>query len=106
MKLMNLQQEQEHYRLRDINEFKKDCSPKTKLMKSENSDLLADSLSILNRWKNYVSQLLNACRISDIMHMEIYRAEPSVHELVLEVELAVAKLRTYNSPGIDQFRQN
>jgi hypothetical protein len=75
-------------------------------MKSENGDLLADSHSILNRWKNYVSQLLKLCRISDIMHMEIYTAGPSLHELVPEVEITVAKLRKYNSAGIDQFRQN
>jgi hypothetical protein len=29
-------------------------------VKDENGDLLEDFLNILNRWKNYFSQLLNA----------------------------------------------
>jgi hypothetical protein len=43
---------------RGIHEFKKGCQPRINLMKDENGNLLADSYSILNRWKNYLSQLL------------------------------------------------
>jgi hypothetical protein len=39
-------------------------APRSKLVKDENVDLLADSLNILNRWKNYFSQLLNIHRVS------------------------------------------
>jgi hypothetical protein len=38
--------------------------PTYNLLKDENGDLLADSHSILNRWKNYFCQLLN---VHDIM---------------------------------------
>jgi hypothetical protein len=41
------------------------------LVKDENGDLLADSHSILNRWKNYFSQLLNLLRVSNVMQIEI-----------------------------------
>jgi hypothetical protein len=34
-------------------------------------DLLADSHNILNRWKNYFSQLLNVHRVSDVRQIEI-----------------------------------
>jgi hypothetical protein len=44
---------------RGINEFKKGYQPRTNMVKAENGDLLADSHSILNRWKNYFCQLLN-----------------------------------------------
>jgi hypothetical protein len=44
---------------RGINEFKKGYQPRTNMIKYENGDLLADSQSILNRWKNYFCQLLN-----------------------------------------------
>jgi fructosamine-3-kinase len=44
---------------RGINEFKKGYQPKTNLVKYENGELLEDSRSILNKWKNYLSQLLN-----------------------------------------------
>jgi hypothetical protein len=44
---------------RGINDFKKSYQPITNLVKDENGDLLADSHSTQNRWKNYFSQLLN-----------------------------------------------
>jgi hypothetical protein len=37
--------------------------PRSKLVKDENGDLLADSHNILSRWKNYFSQLLNVHRV-------------------------------------------
>jgi hypothetical protein len=47
-------------------------------MKNENGGLLADSHIILNRWKNYFSQLLNVHRASDVRRIEIHTAEPVV----------------------------
>jgi hypothetical protein len=38
---------------RGINGFKRGYQPRNNLMNDENSDLLADSHNILNRWKNY-----------------------------------------------------
>jgi hypothetical protein len=40
-------------------------------VKDENDDLLADSLNILNRWKNYFSQLLNVYGVSEVRQREI-----------------------------------
>jgi hypothetical protein len=59
---------------RGINEFKRGYQPKNNLGKDENGDL-ADSHSILNRWKNYFSQLLNVHKFSDISQIEVYMAE-------------------------------
>jgi hypothetical protein len=47
-------------------------------VKDENGDLLADSHIILNRWKNYFSQLLNVHRASDVRQIEIHTAETLV----------------------------
>jgi hypothetical protein len=47
-------------------------------VKDENGDLLADSHIILNRWKNYFTQLLNVHRASDVRQIEIHTAEPLV----------------------------
>jgi hypothetical protein len=47
-------------------------------VKNENGDLLADSYTSLNRWKNYFSQLLNVHIISDVRQIEIHTAEPLV----------------------------
>jgi hypothetical protein len=44
---------------RGIIGFKRGYQLRNNLVKDENEDLLADSHNILNRWKNYFSQLLN-----------------------------------------------
>jgi hypothetical protein len=41
------------------------------LVKDEIGDLLADSNNILNRWKNYFSQLLNLHNDSDVRQKEV-----------------------------------
>jgi hypothetical protein len=47
-------------------------------VKGENVDLLADSHNILNRWKNYFSQLLNVYNVSDVGQIGVHTAEPLV----------------------------
>jgi hypothetical protein len=42
-----------------INESKNGYCHRTNIVKDENGDLLADSHSILKRWKNYFCQVLN-----------------------------------------------
>jgi hypothetical protein len=65
-------------------------------VKHENGDLLADSYNILNWWKNYYSQLLNVCRVTDIRQIEIHTAEPLVPDpSPFEVETAIEKLKKY-----------
>jgi hypothetical protein len=63
-----------------INEFKRGYQPRSNLVKDENGDLFAESHNILNRWKNYFSQLLNVHRASDVRKIEVYTAEPLVPE--------------------------
>jgi hypothetical protein len=68
-------------------------------VKDENGALLADSHNILNRWKNYFSQLLNVHRVSGVRQVEIHTAEPLIPDLSLfEVEIAIANLKRYKSP--------
>jgi hypothetical protein len=73
-------------------------------MEDENGDLLADSHNILNRWKNYFSQLLSVHNVSDVRQIEVHTAEPLVpgpnH---LEVEVGIAKLKKYKSPCNDHI---
>jgi hypothetical protein len=72
-------------------------------VKFENGDLLADSRNILNRWKNYFSQLLNVL-VSEVRQIEVHAAEPLVSgPSRIEVEIAIAKLKKYKSPGSDQI---
>jgi hypothetical protein len=57
---------------RGINEFKRGYQPKNSLVIDENCDLLADSHNILNRWKNYYSQLLIVHNVSDVRQKYIW----------------------------------
>jgi hypothetical protein len=73
------------------NEFKRGYKLRNNLVKNENGDLLADSRNILDKPKSYFSQLQNAHNVSDVRQTE--------------VQIAIAKLKKYDSPGHDQFWQ-
>jgi hypothetical protein len=88
---------------RGITEFKRSSQPRNNLVKDENGDLHADSQNILNRCKNYFSQLLNVHNVCDVRQTEVHIAEPLVPGTSgLEVEITIAKLK-YKSPGSDQI---
>jgi hypothetical protein len=58
----------------------------------------------MERWKNYFSQILNVHGVIDVRQAEIHTAEPLVPEpSALELELAIEKLKSHKSPGIDQM---
>jgi hypothetical protein len=78
--------------------------PISNLVKDDNGDLLADSNTIVYRWKSYFSQLLNVLNVSDVRQIEIHTAEPLVTgPSHLEVEISIAKLKNYKSSGSDQI---
>jgi hypothetical protein len=81
---------------RGINELKMGNQPRTNLLKDENGDLLAVSKNILNRWKNYFSQLLNVYRVSDFRQIEMHTAEALVPDPShFEFQVAISKLKNY-----------
>jgi len=56
------------------------------------------------RWRNYFFQVFNVHGVKDVGQTEIHTAEPLVHEpSASEVELAIDKLKSHKSPGIDQI---
>jgi hypothetical protein len=88
--------------IRDL--FKKGYQPRTNLVKDENDDLLADSRSILNSWKNFICQLLNVRSVNNVRQTEMCKAEPLLPEpSCFEVEIATESLKGYKSLGIDQI---
>ena len=89
---------------RGINDFKKGYQPTTLIIKDEKGDLVADSHSIMTRWRNYFSQLLNVRGVNDVRQAEIHTAGLLVPEpSAFEVELAIEKLKSHESPDIDQI---
>jgi len=64
----------------------------------------AVSHSILARWRNHFCQLLNVHGVNDVGQSEIHTAEPLVTEpSASEGDLAIDKLKSHKSPGIDQI---
>ena len=63
---------------RGINDFKNGYYPRCNIVKDEKGDLIADSHSIVDRWRNYFSQLFNVHGVKDIGQTEIHTAEPLV----------------------------
>jgi hypothetical protein len=86
---------------RGINDFERGYQPRNKLVKDENGDLHADSQNIWNKCKNCFSQLMNVHTVSDVRQIKVHMAEPLVPGL--EVEITIAKLKMYKSPGSDQI---
>jgi len=66
---------------RGTNDFKKGYQPRNIIVKDEKGDLVADSHSIMARWRNYFSQLLKVHGAKDVTQAEIHTAEPLVPEL-------------------------
>jgi hypothetical protein len=89
---------------RVITDFKKRYQPRCNIVKDEKCDLVADTHSIVARWRKYFSQLFNEHGVKDVGQAELHTAEPLVPEpSASEVELAVDKLKSHKSPGIDQI---
>jgi hypothetical protein len=66
--------------------------------------LVAESYSIVARWRKYFSQLFNVYGFKDVGQAEIHIAEPLVPDpSASEVELAIDKLKRHKSSGIDQI---
>ena len=92
------------YLYRGISDFKKGYQPRCSIVKDEKGDLVADSHSIVVRWRKYFSQLFNVHGVKDVGQVEIHTAEPLVPEpSAFEVELAIGKLKSHKSPGIDEI---
>jgi hypothetical protein len=51
---------------RGISDFKKGYQPRTNILKDEKGDLGTDSYSILARWRNHLSELLNVLGVNDV----------------------------------------
>jgi len=81
---------------RGIKDFKKGYKPRCNIVKDEKGDLVADSHTIVARWRNYFSQLFNMHGVKGVGQAEIHTAEPLVPETsAAEVELVIDKLKIH-----------
>jgi hypothetical protein len=74
------------------------------LVNDENDDLFADFHSILNKWKNYFSHLLNIHGANNVKQTEMHTVEPSTPgPSSFKVEIATEKLESYKLLCTDQI---
>ena len=57
---------------RGINDFKKGYQPRCNIVEDEKGDLVADTHSIVVRWRNYFSPLFNVHGVKDVGQAEIH----------------------------------
>ena len=77
-----------------INEFKKGYQPRTYVIQKRSDTIVTDTASILSRWEQFFSNLLNFNQITNHEGSEIYMAEPDIPEKSLSgVELAIEDLK-------------
>jgi hypothetical protein len=63
--------------------------------------------SVLDRWKNFFNQVVNVHGVHDVRQMDIHMAEPLVPEpSLVEVEIAIEKLKGINSQVLIRFQLN
>jgi hypothetical protein len=75
---------------RGISDFKKGYQIRINIVKDETGELVADCHSILARWRNYFSQVLNVDGDNAVRQAKIYTAEPLLPEpSALEVEMTI-----------------
>lgn len=77
------------------------------LCREERSNLLADSCNILNRRKNYSSQLWNVHGANDNQQIKVHTAEPLIYQpCTYEVHTAIKKWKGYKIQGTDTCRSD
>jgi hypothetical protein len=76
-------------------------------VKDDKVDLVADSHSILARWRNYFSQLFIIDGFIDVRQAEVHTFEPLVPEpSAFEFQLVIEKLKYHNHQVLIKFQQN
>jgi hypothetical protein len=89
---------------RGINEFKKECQLRINVIEDENCNLLGDLQNVLNRWKNFLNQVLNVHGVHDVRQKDVHMSEPLVQEpSLIKVEITIGKLKSCKSPGTYQI---
>ena len=62
------------------------------------------SHSILARWRNHFSKILNIHGVNDVRQIELHTAEPLVPEpSVFEFDSTIEKINSHKAPGINQI---
>jgi hypothetical protein len=80
------------YLYRGINDFKKWYEPRINIMKDENGNLLANPQNVLNRWKNFFTQVLNVHGFHDVR----FHHNRSTRDQIFYIQQILEKKWEYN----------
>ena len=74
------------------------------MIKKHNGTSVAYTTSLLSRWEQFFSNLLNVNQSTSHKGSEVYTAEPDIPEpSFIEVELAIEKLKMHKATGVDHI---
>ena len=88
---------------RGISDFKKGYQPRNNIVKNKTDDLVTGIYSILARWRDYFSQLLNVHGVHDVRQTETHTAEPLVP---LKLSWLLISLKVTNHQVLIRSQQN
>ena len=72
--------------------------PRAYVIKKHDGTIVADTTSILSRWKQFFSNLLNVNQSTSHEGSEVYTAEPDIPEpSLIKVDLAIEKLKRHKA---------
>jgi len=85
-----------------ISDFKKGYQPRTSIVKDEMGDVVTVSHSILARWGNHFSRLLNVHVVNSVRQIATHTSVPLVPDSrVFDFEMAIEKLKRHKASGTD-----
>jgi hypothetical protein len=89
---------------RGNSDLKKGYQPRTNIVMGEMGGLVADSHSILARWRNHFSQLLDIHGVNVVRQTKLHTAQTLVPKTIFfEAEWAIEKLKRHKTSRFDQI---
>ena len=86
-----------------INEIKKGYQPRAYVIQKHDGTIVADITSILWRWEQFFSNFLNVNQSTSHEGSEVYTAVYIPEPSLIEVELAIEKLKRHKATGVDHI---
>ena len=89
---------------RGISDFKKGYQPRTDIVKDEMGDVVTVSHSILARWRNHFSRLLNVHGVNNVRQIATHTSMPLAPDpIAFDFEMAIEEIKRNKSPGTDRI---
>ena len=86
-----------------VREMTREFQPSLKVIKNKQGEVLTENKEILDRWKEYCSEMYSAPQDSDTSDSEISYVENEPEPLLEEIKWALEQISNGKSPGCDDI---